>query len=104
MAMACEAAEGAMSQYSIAPDLAVATKPLPGEPLLLVTFSGKPAETFIVQVIRANDTAYAVHLRSGKWGSDGPSALLTASEAEAGLTSLCSSRTTAECWRDMNCS
>lgn len=63
MAMACEAAEGAMSQYSIAPDLAVATKPLPGEPLLLVTFSGKPAETFIVQVIRANDTAYPVHLQ-----------------------------------------
>jgi hypothetical protein len=63
MAKAREAAEGAISKYSIAPDLAVATTPLPGEPLPLVTFTRNSAETVIVQVIRANGTAYPVHLQ-----------------------------------------
>ncbi len=63
MAEAREAADGAVSRYVIAPDLAVTTTPLPGEPLPLVTFTRNPTENVIVKVMRANGTVYLVHLQ-----------------------------------------
>jgi hypothetical protein len=68
MAKACEAAEGVISTYSVAPDLAVTATPLAGEPLPLVTFTRHPEENVIVQVRRANGTAYPVHLQIRRVG------------------------------------
>jgi hypothetical protein len=68
MAKAREEAEGAIIKYSVAPDLAVATTPLPGEPLPLLTFKRHPAENVIVQVVRTNGRAYPVHLQVRRVG------------------------------------
>jgi hypothetical protein len=68
MARQSDEAEGAVSRYSIAPDLDVTATPLPGEPLPRVDFAGHPAENVIVQVMRANGTVYAVHLQVRRVG------------------------------------
>jgi hypothetical protein len=63
MVAARDAAEGAVSRYSIAPDPAVTTTPLPGEPLPLVTFTRKPPDNLIVSVRRTHAPSYIVHLQ-----------------------------------------
>jgi hypothetical protein len=68
MAEARDAAEGVVSRYSIAPDLAVATTPLPGEPLPLVTLTRHPAENLIVTVRRTHAPSYMVHLQVHRVG------------------------------------
>jgi hypothetical protein len=57
---------GPVSSYVIAPGLA--TTPLPGEPLPLVTFASNPAENVTVTVTRAHGPSYTVHLQGRQVG------------------------------------
>ncbi len=68
MARSRDAAEGVVNMYSIGPDLAVTTTPLPGEPLPEMTFSRNPAEHLIVTVGRTRVPSYLVHLQVRRVG------------------------------------
>lgn len=62
MTRSCDAVYGAVSTYSVAPDLATTTTPLPGEPLPEVSFTRNPAENLIVTVGRTHVPSYLVRL------------------------------------------
>jgi hypothetical protein len=68
MARQRDAEEGAVSSYTIAPDLALTSTPLPGEPLPLVTFARDPVENLTVTVRRTYAPSYLVHLQIRRVG------------------------------------
>lgn len=70
MAEQCDATEGAMSRYTIAPDVATTTTPLPGEPFPEVRFTRNPAEHVVVTALRASGRVYTAHLRVRKVGQE----------------------------------
>jgi hypothetical protein len=68
MAQGQDTAEGTVSRYSITPELAVTTTPLPAEPLPRVTFTRHPAQNLLVMVERAQGPSYLVHLQVRRVG------------------------------------
>jgi hypothetical protein len=68
IARSYDAAEGTVSMYAIAPDLAITATPLPEEPLPLVDFARNPAESITVTVRRMHGPSYMVHLQVRQLG------------------------------------